>query len=188
MRWPAHRVHVMTSVEAARVAKETTGGSSAQVARGPREPDAPRPRGSLQTRDDRSTVLVEGDDGSEPRSHGAASPPRLAARPRSRAEVDNALHGIGLALDSLLDGLTIPEDPAETTLLPIGREPDVDERLRLLLADAALEVAELEVVADGECVVIRGRVSDALARLWVEDLVWSLPNVQSCDNCLAVGS
>jgi hypothetical protein len=177
----------MTRVEAARVAKETTGGSSAQVARGPREPDAPRPRGSLQTRDDRSTVRVEGDDGSQPARHGTASQPQLAGRPRSRAEVDNALHGIGLALDALLDGLTIPEDPADTTLLPIGRGPDVDERLRALLADAAIEVAELEVVAEGACVVIRGRVSDALVRLWVEDLVWSLPNVQDCDNCLAIG-
>ncbi|MBC8067512.1 MAG: BON domain-containing protein [Deltaproteobacteria bacterium] len=123
-------------------------------------------------------------------SREAAPSPGGAARPRSRAEVDNALHGIGLALDALLGGLTTNEDPAKTAMLPIGHEhePDVHERLRALLADAALEVAELEVVASGECVVIRGRVSDPLARLWVEDLVWSLPDVQACDNRLAVGS
>jgi BON domain len=171
-------------VRAARVAKEV----AAPVSRSPREPDAPRHRSAAQPEGDRSTVLVEGEAWSQPAQLGAVPSSRLPARPRSRSDIDNVLHGIGLEIDALLDGLTQPEDPAETAALPVAAEElDVGDRLRALLADNAIDVAELDVAVDGESVMLSGRVGDALSRLLVEDLVWSLPEVHACDNRLAIG-
>jgi hypothetical protein len=130
--------------------------------------------------------MIEGDhpEWSQPVRLAAASAPRSAGRPRSRAEVDNALHGIGLALDALLDGLT--DELFDTALLPVGREPQLDERLRVLVTDSGVDVEALAIVVEGERVTITGRVRDALSRLLVEDLVWSLPNVEHCENQLAL--
>ncbi len=139
--------------------------------------------------DDRSTVLVDADTWPEQRHPGAASPPRYVERartwPRTRNELDIALHGIGLALDELLDGATLP-DTVVTSALPEAEAPSLYTRLRELLEDAEVDASTIEIIVDGERVTLRGRVADPLSRLLVEDLAWSLPTVSECDNRLAV--
>lgn len=152
---------------AAPLAKDSSG-RIARVSPSPREPDAPRPRGQPQAVDgDATAVLLE----------AAAS-----SRGGSRADIDNALHGIGLALDALLDGVRLPEDRNTA-----AAEHDVRSRVRSLLADAELDALGVDVLVDGGRVTLLGRVGDPLSRLIAEDLAWSLPNVNECDNRLAVG-
>jgi hypothetical protein len=135
--------------------------------------------------DDRSTVLVEAGAWSDASDHGAVSPPPTFFRPRTRKEIDVALHGIGLAIEDLLDRVLLPELDA-TRELPAPPELDVHGQLLALLADVKIDVGRIEIAVDGERVTLRGTVDDALARLLVEDLAWSLPDVQACDNELAI--
>lgn len=139
----------------------------------------------MHTTDDRSTVLVEAGAWSDSGYQGAASPPRPFFRPRTRKEVDVALHGIGLVIDDLLDDLRVPE-PAVPRELSAPPQRDLHAQLVALLADTKLDLRRVEIAVDGEHVTLRGSVDDALARLLVEDLAWSLPDVRECDNHLAI--
>jgi hypothetical protein len=139
----------------------------------------------VHTADDRSTVLVEAGAWSDPGYLGAASPPRMFFRPRTRKEVDVALHGIGLVIDDLLDDVRVPE-PEVTRELAAPPELDVHAKLLALLADTKVDLRRIEIAVEGEHVTLRGSVDDALARLLVEDLAWSLPDVRECDNELAI--
>lgn len=96
-----------------------------------------------------------------------------------------ALHGIGLVIDDLLDDVRVPElDVTRELSAPV--ELDLHGQLLELLADTELDVRRIQIAVDGEHVTLRGTVDDALARLLVEDLAWSLPDVQTCDNHLAI--
>lgn len=98
-----------------------------------------------------------------------------------------ALHGIGLVIDDLLDDVRVPE-PEVTRELAAPPELDVQGQLLALLADNKVDLQRVEIVVDAERVTLRGSVDDALTRLLVEDLAWSLPGVHDCDNELAIVS
>lgn len=112
-----------------------------------------------------------------------------APRPRGtrarEVDVDIALHSIGLALDALLDDTRVEEvaDP------DAGAEDPVDElrsALQERFENADVDTRGLDVVIDGERVILLGIVGDPLSRLIAEDIVWSLPEVVTCENRLAV--
>lgn len=100
--------------------------------------------------------------------------------PRTRAEVDVALHSIGLALDDLLDGARMPD----TGVAANGC--DLRTEIRERFENAAVDARRVDVIVDGERVILVGIVGDPLSRLIAEDIAWSLPDVAECENRLAV--
>lgn len=119
----------------------------------------------------------------------AATP--LAAAPdrwqSSKDAVDVALQTIGLALEALLDDTCLPEVHGSSAATTRGAAPDVRGLLlRELFADVCVDADAITVIVEGDHVTLTGTVTDALSRLLVEDLVWSLPSVRACDNRLAV--
>lgn len=105
---------------------------------------------------------------------------REPARPPSRDEVDVALHSIGLALDELIEEARL-HDRASTPELH-----DLRCELRERFENAAVDARRVDVIVDGERVILIGVVEDPLSRLIAEDIAWSLPNVADCENRLAV--
>lgn len=142
------------------------------------EPDAPRPRRPAPPEGEQTVAL------SGPPPHFGSVPGRLRERtwPRTREEVDVALHSIGLALDELLDGARVSMDDAPEPA-PIV---DVRSALRERLENADVDARRLDVIVDGERVILVGIVGDPLSRLIAEDIAWSLPQVTECENRLAV--
>lgn len=111
---------------------------------------------------------------------------RRASRSRSRAEVDVALHTIGLALESLLDDTRLPDGPDAAATLPVPARDVRGLLLRELFADTEVDAHDISVIVDGDRVTLVGTVCSPLSRLLVEDLAWSLPNIGACDNRLAL--
>lgn len=108
---------------------------------------------------------------------------RDPAWPQTREEVDVALHSIGLALDALLDGACITEAVEPPNVTPVA---DIREALRERFENASVDARGVDVVVEGERVILLGTVGDPLQRLIAEDIAWSLPQVAECENRLAV--
>lgn len=106
--------------------------------------------------------------------------PREPTWPRTRAEVDVALHSIGLALDDLLDGVRAPDTGV------VARTGDLQSEIRERFENAAVDARRVDVIVDGERVILVGIVGDPLSKLIAEDIAWSLPDVADCENRLAV--
>jgi hypothetical protein len=139
------------------------------------EPDAPRPRRPAPPEGE-VTVPVSMPLGVRP-TH---SPQRERTWPRTRAEVDVALHSIGLAIDDLLEGAIVPEENADSPTTDLRAE------IRERFENAAVDARRVDVIVDGERVILVGIVGDPLSRLIAEDIAWSLPRVSECENRLAV--
>jgi len=107
--------------------------------------------------------------------------PRVPTWPRTRAEVDVALHSIGLALDDLLGGPQVSDQSTEAPAVA-----DLRSTLREHFENADVDVRRIDVIVDGERVILIGIVGDPLSRLIAEDIAWSLPQVAVCENRLAV--
>jgi hypothetical protein len=143
------------------------------------EPDAPRPRRPTPPEGEITAPLSAPPLGSFSASAKKGSP-RSSPWPRTRAEVDVALHSIGLALDDLLDGTRIPDSSPEP------RCGDLRSELRERFENAEVDARRVDVIIDGERVILVGIVGDRLSRLIAEDIAWSLPEVVECENRLAV--
>ncbi len=100
--------------------------------------------------------------------------------PRTREEVDVALHSIGLALDELLGSAQVKGD------IEAPAVADVRSILRERFANADVDARRLDVIVHGARVILIGVVGDPLSRLIAEDIAWSLPQVAECENRLAV--
>jgi len=140
-----------------------------------READAPRPRPAARGR---TTVAVPAGRWIRAKRAGAPAaeaPLRSRSRPATKAELDNALHGSGLALGVLLEAL---DDGMA--------DADVGTRLRRMIRDADVDPHDVDVIVEGAHVTLVGEVRDLLTRLLVEDLAWSVPSVDHCLNQLAV--
>lgn len=163
----------------AKIAKETDAGSNpASGTSAAFEADAPRPRTTSATELSVTAPLPAAS------LRSFAVQPHEPSWPRTRAEVDVALHSIGLALDELLDGAQIDEAHGDTDAIP--RVYDVRAELRERFANAAVDARRVDVIIDGERVILVGVVNDDLTRLLAEDIAWSLPEVAECENRLAV--
>lgn len=117
------------------------------------------------------------------RMHSAKRAKRSPSWPQTREEVDVALHSIGLALDALLDGACITDAVEPPSVTSVA---DLREALRERFENASVDARGVDVVVDGERVILLGTVGDPLQRLIAEDIAWSLPQVAECENRLAV--
>ena len=140
------------------------------------EPDAPRRRPPSPPQDVETVALAT------PPQHCTSVPGRARERtwPRTREEVDVALHSIGLALDELLGSAQVKGD------IEAPAVADVRSILRERFANADVDARRLDVIVHGERVILIGVVGDPLSRLIAEDIAWSLPQVAECENRLAV--